>query len=356
MNTVTRLQGWAAPVTVAVIAASAAAPVVSAAPTVPTVVAQASAVGVGLEIDGTLQAVRQSTVAAQVSGNVVQLRVRAGDAVRAGQVLARIDQRDAQAGLARSEAAVAQSQAESADALAHHERSRQLRAQGFISQAALDTAETRLRAAQAGQRQAQAGRSQAALAHSFASVVSPYDGVVLATHAEAGELAAPGRALVTVYAPQPMRATAYVPASQQALARRAGRVQVRLPSGDWVTPSAITGLPGADPVSQTVEFRLDLPPAAVAGAVPGQSVRVRFAGGAAERLTVPAAAVLRRGELTGVYVAREHGFMLQAVRVGADHGAAGVEVLAGLKAGERVALDPVRAGLAGAIAAPVAAR
>ena len=48
----------------------------------------------------------------------------------------------------------------------------------------------------------------------------------------------------------------------------------------------ITGLPGADPVSQTVEFRLDLPPAALAGAVPGQSVRVRFAGGAAERLTV----------------------------------------------------------------------
>ena len=99
MNTLTRLPGWAAPVAIAVIAASAAAPVASAAPTVPTVVAQASAVGVGLEIDGTLQAVRQSTVAAQVSGNIVQLRVRAGDAVRAGQVLARIDERDAQAGL-----------------------------------------------------------------------------------------------------------------------------------------------------------------------------------------------------------------------------------------------------------------
>ncbi|MCZ7561377.1 MAG: biotin/lipoyl-binding protein [Burkholderiaceae bacterium] len=129
-------------------------------PTVPTVTAQPGAVGVGLELDGTLQAVRQSTVAAQVSGNVVQLLVRAGDAVRAGQVLARIDERDAQAGLARSEAAVAQSQAELANAQAQYERSRQLRAQGFVSQAALDIAEAQFRAAQAGQRQAQAGRSR----------------------------------------------------------------------------------------------------------------------------------------------------------------------------------------------------
>jgi len=334
---------------------AAPATVAARQPTVPTVTAQPGAVGVGLELDGTLQAVRQSTVAAQVSGNVVQLLVRAGDAVRAGQVLARIDERDAQAGLARSDAAVAQSQAELANAQAQYERSRQLRAQGFVSQAALDIAEAQFRAAQAGQRQAQAGRSQAALARSFTSVTAPYDGLVLATHVEAGDLAAPGRAIATVYAPQPIRAVAYVPASQQALARGAQRMQVRLPSGDWVTPSMTTGLPGADPVSQTVEFRFELPAGAVAGAVPGQSVRVRFGGGSAERLTVPAAAVLRRGELTGVYVAREQVFVLQAVRVGADHGDAGVEVLAGLKSGDRVAIDPVRAGLAGARPAPAEA-
>ncbi|MCL4182982.1 MAG: efflux RND transporter periplasmic adaptor subunit [Burkholderiaceae bacterium] len=324
----------------------------ASAPLVPTVAAQPSAVGIGLELDGMLQAVRQSTVAAQASGNIVQLLVRAGDAVRAGQVLARIDERDAQAGLASSEAALARSQAELANARAHYERSRQLRAQGFISQAALDVAEAQFRAAQAGQQQAQAGRSQAALARSFANVVAPYDGLVLATHVEAGDLAAPGRALVSVYAPQPMRAVAYVPASRQVLARQAQRIQVRLPSGQWITPSASTALPGADPVSQTVEFRLELPAGALAGAVPGQSVRVRFAGGSAERLTVPAAALLRRGELTGVYVARERGFVLQAVRIGAEHGEAGVELLAGLKAGERIALDPVRAGLAGARPAP----
>ncbi len=324
-------------------------------PVVPTAVARSAPVGVGLELDGTLQAVRQSTVAAQAAGNVVQLLVRAGDAVRAGQPIARIDGRDAQAGLARSNAAVAQSQAELANARAAWERSRQLRDKGFVSQAALDVAEAQYRAAQAGQQQAQAGRSQAALASSFTTVVAPYDGLVLATHVQAGDLAAPGRPVATIYAPQPIRAVAYVPASQQALARQAQRVQVRLPSGEWIAPSARVALPGADPVSQTIEFRLELPAAAAAGAIPGQSVRVRFAGGSAERLTVPGSALLRRGELTGVYVARENGFVLQAVRVGTEHGEAGTEILAGLEPGARIALDPVRAGLAGAQAAPAGA-
>lgn len=318
-------------------------------PAVPVVTVEPGAVGVALELDGTLQAVRQSVVAAQVSGNVVQLAVRAGDAVRAGQALARIDERDTRAGLVRSEAVLAQSQAELANASAHYERTRQLHARGFVSAAALDVAEAQWRAAQAGQQQARAGRSQAALAHSYATVVAPYDGLVLATHVEAGDLAAPGRPVATVYAPQPMRAVAYVPASRQAVARAAQRIQVRLPSGAWVAPAATVALPGADPVSQTVEFRLELPQAALSGAMPGQSVRVRFGGGTQQRLTIPAASVLRRGELTAVYVAREQRFVLQAVRVGAEHGEAGVEVLAGLKGGERIALDPVRAGLAGAV-------
>jgi hypothetical protein len=82
---------------------------------------------------------------------------------------------------------------------------------------------------------------------------------------------------------------------------------------------------------------------------------VRFAAGQAQRMVVPAAAVLRRGELTAVYVASGKGFVLKAVRLGADHGADGVEVVVGLKAGDQVALDPVRAGLAGAQPAPALA-
>ncbi|HMM86608.1 efflux RND transporter periplasmic adaptor subunit [Azohydromonas sp.] len=330
----------------------------TAATAVPTVAVGQGAAAAGFELDGALEPVRQSTVAAQVPGNVLQLLVQAGDRVAAGQVIARIDERDAQAGLARSDAAVAQAEAELRNARVHLERSRELRAQQFVSQAALDVAETQYKAAEAGLRQAQAGRTQAALARGFAAVTAPFAGVVLATHLEAGDLASPGRPIATIYAPGVLRAVVQVPGSRMALARSARRVEVQLPGrAQWTAPSSATALPVADAVSQTVEWRLDLPADAAAGQLPGATVRVRFVAdaaapvGDAEVPTVPAGALLRRGELTAVYVAQGERFVLRAVRTGAAVGDR-VQVLAGLKPGERVAADPVRAGLAGATPAP----
>lgn len=355
------------------VGAQPAARPAAAPPSIPTVVVGPAVSARTAEFDATLQAVRQSTVAAQVPGNVVALLVKAGDRVRAGQPIARIDERDVQAALARGDAGVAQAEAELRNARLAAARARELRTQGFVSQAALDTAETQLQAAQAGAAQAQAARSQAALARSFAGVTAPFDAVVLATHVEPGDLAAPGRPVATLYAPGRLRASVQVPASQSALARHSARVEVLLPAaagagseGRWIEPASRTELPGADAVAQTVEWRLELPASAGAGLSPGMAVRVRFTGAApvaaaageapaaappagAARLVVPAAAVLHRGELTAVYAAQGDQFVLKPVRLGARHGAQ-VEVVAGLKAGERIALDPVRAGLgAGAV-------
>ena len=82
-----------------------------------------------------------------------------------------------------------------------------------------------------------------------------------------------------------------------------------------------------------------------------EQTRVRFVGAPVQRMVVPQAAVLRRGELTGVYVASDKGFSLKAVRLGADQGGAGIEVLAGLKPGDAVAVNAVQAGLLGAMPA-----
>ncbi len=325
---------------------------------VPTLLVGTASAGASMEFEGTLQALKQSTVAAQVSGNVVQLAVKAGDRVKAGALLARIDARELQAGLAAGDAGVAQAAAALAQAQQNLTRTRDLRAQGFVSQAALDTAQTQLDAAQAGHRQSQAARAQAALAHGFAQVTAPFDAVVLATQVEAGDLAAPGRSLVTLYAPGRLRAVVQMPASRSALARAAQSTEIVLPDGRRVAPAARTELPGTDAVSQTVEWRLDLPAGAQDGLTPGQPVQVRFAGApaaaatpaAAGRLVVPASAVLMRGELTAVYAAQGEQFLLKAVRLGMRQGD-GVEILAGVKAGERIAADPVRAGLAGAVPA-----
>lgn len=337
----------------ALVAPATRAQAPAAGPEVPVLALGERAVGAGLLIDGSLQAVRQSVLSAQASGRIASLSVKAGDRVKAGQVLAVIDDRATQAGVAQAQAGVAQAQANLANARSAFERTRELRAQGFVAQAALDGAQAQFRAAEAGAAAARAGQTQASVAQGFTRLTAPWDGWVLATHAEAGSLAMPGAPVLTVYAPQPIRAVVFVPASQQVLAGQAQRVEVRLPDGRWVQPVSQTALPTADPVSQTVEWRLDLSTADGADQVPGRQVQVRFVGAEAQRLVVPASALLRRGELTAVYVVTPRadgaqGFALRAVRAGISHGEAGVEILSGLKAGDRVALDPVRAGIAGA--------
>lgn len=322
---------------------------------VPTFQLQVRGVSTGFELDGVIQPVKQSTVSAQASGRIVALNVKAGEPVRAGQLLATIDDRETQVGVQRSQAQVTQSDAELRNAQVNAERTRDLQARGFMSKAALDTAETQLKGAQAGREQAVAAARQSALSQGFTRVTAPYDGWVLQTQAQVGDLAVPGKPILTIYAPQPLRAVVQLPASKAEVARLATQVEVLVPGETgqmlWVIPLSRSALPSADPVSQTVEWRLDLSPKTVQHLLPGQQVRVRFVGGQAQRMVVPAAAVLRRGELTAVYVAGEKGFSLRAVRLGGDHGAEGVEIVAGLRAGERVALDPVKAGLAGAQAA-----
>jgi multidrug efflux pump subunit AcrA (membrane-fusion protein) len=158
-----------------------------------------------------------------------------------------------------------------------------------------------------------------------------------------------------LYAPLPLRVVVQVPVSRsnQVLASSVIEVQLPLSEGatQWTRPAASSHVPTADAVSQTIEWRLELSPQSTKSLLPGQQVRVRFAAGQSQRLVIPAASVLRRGELTAVYVTSGKGFVLKSVRLGAEQGADGVEVLVGLSANDSVALDPVKAGLSGAQAA-----
>ena len=326
---------------------------------VPVLPAQVKSVGTGFELDGVIEPVKQSTISAQSGGRIVNLLVKAGDKVHTGQLLATIDDREAQTGVQRSQAQVAQAQAELRNAQANFDRTRDLQSKGFVSSAALDMADSQLKGALAGRDQAGAGARQSALTQGFNRVTAPFEGWVLQTQVEAGDLAVPGKSLLTLYAPLPLRAVVQVPVSRSGIARAASAVEVQVQHGglasQWLRPVSRSVMPTADAVSQTIEWRLELSTEAAQALLPGEQVRVRFIGGQADRMVVPGAAILRRGELTAVYVVSGKGFALKAVRLGADHGAAGVEVVAGLMAGDRVALDPIKAGLAGAQAVSQAA-
>jgi RND family efflux transporter MFP subunit len=319
-------------------------------PQVAVVAVQLQPVGQVFEWDGVVQPVKQSTISAQTSGRIVGLAVKAGDAVRAGQLLATIDDRETQSGVLRSQAQVAQAQADLHNAQASFNRTRDLRHQGFISAAALDMAEAQLQSAKAGHDQASAVAKQSSLQQGFTRVTAPFDALVLQTQSEAGDLAVPGKPLLTLYAPKPLRVVVQVPVSRAQQMLPDSVVELEMPAvkgvRSWIRPTSRTALPSADSVSQTIEWRLDLPTSAQ-NLLPGQQVRVRFAAAPMQRMVIPRQAVLQRGELTAVYVAAAQGFVLKAVRLGVEH-AQGVEVLAGLSLSDRVALEPLKAGLTSA--------
>lgn len=293
-----------------------------------------------------VEAVRQSTVSAQVAGRIIEINFDVGDRVEKGEVIVRIDERAASQALAASEAQVREAQAALADARAQHERLRQLLAQKLVSKAAADQAEAAYKASQARVTALLAGAGQAATQRDFATIVAPYGGVVAARHVEVGEMAVPGKPLMTGFDPATLRVAADVPQSQVAAIETERRARIEIPSrAQWVEAQSLTIIPSADPLTHTTRVRLDLPPDY--GAIyPGVAARVHFVVGKAPRLLVPRAAVVQRSELTAVYVIATGGQpQLRQVRIGEAGDEASIEVLAGLLAGERVALEPVKAGM-----------
>lgn len=324
------------------------------------------------QTDGVVEAVRQAVIAAQVQGAVLALPVKAGDSIKAGQTLVRLDGRAAAQQAQSSRAQVQAIEAQLALARRDLDRQRQLHAQQFISQGALDQAQARYQATEA-ESKAQIAQAQAAgTVSDLHALQAPFHGWVSQVHVAIGDMATPGKPLLTVYDPSQLRIAVQVPeawaARLQVSAQRPVRVQVQDQSLDLAQATVV---PAVDPITRTVTVQLPLPAASgsLASLVkPGAYVRADFSAalasaqmsaaadpsgmGKAVRVAVPAASVIRRGELTGVYVVDAQGNpRLRQLRLGSlvpVHGTssadqAWIEVLAGLSAGEAVAVDPLAA-------------
>lgn len=317
---------------------------VSAAP-VATYSVGASAEESSYAATGTVQAVRQGILGAQISGRVLEVLVRSGDSVKAGQALIRIEAAEAADAASASAALARGAAARLVTARAEYERAQRLRAQDYISVAALQRSESALRSAEAeaesSSAQADAARTRAA----WRTVTAPYDGNVTEVLVAAGDLAVAGRPLVALYAPGAERVVAQVPGSVAASLQTSrpawfGGAEPgapRMPVSTWSVVSAV------DPGTQSVEVRAELP--AGSSLQPGQFALLQLPlKGLATELRIPTRSVLTRSEVTAVYVVDANGSVhLRQVRLGPVMGSE-VTVLSGLRAGDRIALDPVAAG------------
>jgi membrane fusion protein, multidrug efflux system len=322
---------------------------------------------------GTIQSRTTSNVGAQVGGTVRQVRVKPGDGVRQGEVLAVLDDRGPQAQFNAAEAAAEASAqglvvverqidaaaAQRAFAEATYQRYKALLAKASVSRQEFDQAEARYKAAvagesalearkvqmQAGERQAQAERDAAKTQFSYTRIVSPIDGIVTAKLVDAGTLVMPGTPLFTIEDPKHYRleaslATELLPkvrigetvAVQKGVARLEGRVAEIVPA--------------ADPASRTFLVKVELPPAC--GCRSGEYATAEFPVGESRGLSVPRSAEVDRGQLVGVFVIESQGIATyRLVKTGKNFGDR-VEILSGLTDGERVAtgnVDRLRDGV-----------
>jgi RND family efflux transporter MFP subunit len=293
--------------------------------------------------DGTVEAVNQATMSAQTSGRVAEVFFDVDDYVEPGQPIIRFTDKEQQAGLSRADAALEEALARQKQAEDEFRRKSELFQSGSSSQREYEEAVATRDAAAARVTAARSSVDAAKQQLEYTLVRAPYAGIVTARHVQVGEAVTIGQPLMSGLSLESLRVVVDLP--QQVVAKvREYRSAAVLTDEGRVEATKITIFPFADSASNTFTVRLDLPPGQFA-LYPGMFVKAAFVVGDASRLLIPESAVVRRSEVSGVYVVTDSGQVrFRQVRAG-NRFDDRVEILAGLMKGERVALDPVSAGI-----------
>lgn len=319
-------------------------PVLPPLPRLDTITVQAAGEMRGRGWDGVVEAVQQAALTAQTAGRVTVVNVDVNDRVAAGDVLLRLTAVEQQAGANTAQAQLRAAEAAATEAATNYRRYAALAAGQYVSRAQIDQARAARDSAAAARDAAQAQLAQAGQQTEYTVIRAPFAGVVSARHVQPGESVAPGQPLMTVYAPGALRIEVQVPQSDAVAIRAANRAEVVLADGRRVEAAEVTVFPAADPATHSVGVRVTLPDVAQAPQ-PGATAKVVFpisAGSGGRVLRIPASALVQRGEVSGVYVLADKRLALRQVRLG-QRGVDAVEVIAGLKAGEQIAVDPIAA-------------
>jgi membrane fusion protein (multidrug efflux system) len=293
------------------------------------------------EVVGQIESRVPIEVASRVAATIKEITVRAGDAVRQGQVLARLDSADLEAQVRQAQGRLAAAQAEYARASADEKRFRSLLALGSATPHEFDRVEAAYRATAAAVSQSEAGVAGARAALKYTEVRSPIAGIVQERLAEPGDLAMPGRPLVKLYSEKELRVSLQMPEALGRHVRVGTPLVIRVDAVGVEVSAAVSEIvPAADPSTRSFVVRANLPSGR--GLRPGMFARATFVTGHEDILTIPRAAISEVGQLTTVRVVSQGGVELRQVALGRTFGNR-VEILAGLNPGERVLVGPLPA-------------
>ncbi|OGP83792.1 MAG: hypothetical protein A2Y95_12520 [Deltaproteobacteria bacterium RBG_13_65_10] len=283
---------------------------------------------------GTVRSRTLAEVAPKVLARVLDVKVRPGDAIRRGDVIARLDDRDAASRVRQARASLAAAEAEAKRAEADGRRMQKLFEERVVSRQTLDAAQAQAKASRAEAESARDAIEEARVLLTEMTVRAPFDGIVNERLAEPGDMGVPGKPLARIQSGDHLQLEARVPERWARALAVGARATVRLdaPARDLiVTIEEIA--PAADPQSRTFLVKAGLPPSPELRA--GTFGRLLQPCERRLALLVPAAAIMRSGQVQQVRVVQHGEARTRNVQTGKAYGES-VEVLAGLREGEQV--------------------
>lgn len=302
--------------------------------------AGAAAGGQTTTYSGSVEGARRVALSTRVMGRVVQLNVDEGDEVSAGDVLLRIDDGQLTAQRRQAEAGLREARANLENARTNFARFDTLLAQESATQREFDDAKTMLESAEARARSLESRIAEVDDALQYTVIRSPVSGVVAERSIDQGAMAAPGAPLLVVETVDALKVIATVPESDVNRLSAGQAVRIHVDAAGVSLPGVIEEVnrsasgPGRR-YTMRVVFGDD-----TAGIRPGMFARVSAASAAASgeagaAITVPEDALIRKGQLTGLYaLTADDRVILRWVRTGLSSDGR-VEILSGLAAGER---------------------
>ncbi|MGL4835230.1 MAG: efflux RND transporter periplasmic adaptor subunit [Shewanella sp.] len=290
-----------------------------------------------LTLDATVEAVKAATVSAQTSGRIIKLHYDVNDIVPEGAALLEITSKEQGAELASFEADLAKARALNSEAQAQYQRYQALFPQGAISKGAMDEAIANAKSTQEAVSAAQARVIKATESLKYTVVYAPFSGILTKRLVEVGETVSPGQALLSGFSTEQMRAITHIPQRYINQLPKNNEFQIRLQDGRELTATDITVFSFADPQSHSYQVRINLPKDQL-NIQPGAWVKASVKLGESNKIQLPVSALITMNELSSVYRQQGNRFVLTQVRI-AEPVNGEVEVLAGLKAGDKIALD-----------------
>ncbi len=297
-----------------------------------------------LEAIGTSTPVNSVDIKPQMAGTIARVHVSEGQFVRGGQALFSLDARTEEANVAKAQAQLARDEAALADARRQWARSRDLLAQNFVSQGALDTAQTQVEAQAAAVQADRAALDGAKVALSYTRINAPSAGRVGAVNVFAGStVQANSTTLLNITQLNPIDVSFSVPQRQLpellgALKMADTKVTARLPEGGATLIGRLQFVDSAvDAATGTIKAKARFDNAAQK-LWPGLFVNITLdAAKLPDATVIPTAAVIfsQRGSI--VYVADKGRAALRPVKIVQSHGE--FSAVTGVRAGERVVLD-----------------